>query len=186
MNIIETIETVISQDRANYRCFDELRRLYYTNKDFKNTIDEGIRLGKITGFDDDLWSLISSQNIRRIDNFEDVFVSGANLGYCTVASKQLSYSFYNCHICGGVLKVLAGTKNCKDGSHTWISYKGKIFDTTLMLITDESYATNLGYEEINRHNPNEDEIYLAAKDYANHKKTKENINKSFAFLNSST
>ena len=110
-----------------------------------------------------------AQNIRGINSFEDVFIDGANLGYCTVAAKQLSYSLNTCYICGGVLPILAGTNNCPDGSHTWISADSKVIDTTLMLIIDENYSKSIGYIEENRYNPNVDPIYLATKEWTNDK-----------------
>ena len=108
----------IPEDKFDYRCFDELKHLILTNESFKNIIIEGYRDGKITGFDEDLWEKIRNQNIRRIPNFEDVFKDGANIGYCTVASKQLSYSLDTCYLCGGILPILKGSRNCPDGNHT--------------------------------------------------------------------
>jgi len=62
--------------------------------------------------------------------------------------------------------VLAGTKNCVDGSHTWLVENGKIYDTTLMLIIDEVFAKeSLGYKEENRYDPNRDKFYSAAKEF---------------------
>lgn len=160
------IETLIDEYRKNYHCYDELKRLLKDDEIFKQQVINGCLTGKITGYSEELWEKIRSQNIRRINNFEDVFKEGANIGYCTVASKQLSYSLDNCDICGGRLPILEGSKNSEDGSHTWIWYDHKIIDTTLMLVIDESYATELGYIEENRYNPNLDPIYLASKDFA--------------------
>ena len=134
---------------------------------FANIIKKGIREGKITKFSAELWDKIRNQNIRRINSFEDVFMDGANLGYCTVASKQLSYSLNHCFICGGTLPILRNTPNCIDGSHTWISSNGKIIDTTLMLIIDEDFSSEIGYKEENRYNPNLDPIYVATKEWTN-------------------
>lgn len=155
----------IPEDKFDYRCFDELKHLILTNESFKNIIIEGYRDGKITGFDEDLWEKIRNQNIRRIPNFEDVFKDGANIGYCTVASKQLSYSLDICYLCGGILPILKGSRNCPDGNHTWIVSDHMIIDTTLMLMIDSDYASKIGYIEQNRYNPNTDPIYLAAKEF---------------------
>lgn len=158
---------LITESRKEYKCFLELKKLLNENKDFKKIVEDGINKGLIRGFDEELWKKIFSQNIRGISNFVNVFRDGANLGYCTVASKQLSYSLDDCFIVGGVLPLLEGTVNCEDGSHTWIVYNGEIIDTTLMLIIKEEYATKLGYIEENRYNPNLDPIYLATKEFTN-------------------
>ena len=105
------------------------------------------------------------QNIRKINSFEDVFIDGANIGYCTVAAKQLSYSLDDCYICGGTLPLLKNTKNCKDGSHTWILYNDEVIDTTLMLIISYDYIETIGYKEENWYNPNLDPIYLESKTF---------------------
>lgn len=160
------IHLLINEERSDYKCYDVLKDLYQNNEKFKLVLDQGVKLGLIQGFHEEIWDKIAMQNLRRIPSFEDVFRDGANIGYCTVASKQLSYSFAWCYICGGILPCLKGTKNCEDGSHTWISYNDKIIDSSLMLIIDEKYAKEFGYIEQNRYNPNRDSIYLAAKDFA--------------------
>lgn len=163
---MDIIKCLIDEDKMNYKCYDELKKLLKNNEEFKQKIITGYLSDKITGYNEDLWQSIRSQNIRRINNFEDVFIEGANIGYCTVASKQLSYSLDDCYICGGILPILKGSKNSEDGSHTWILYNHKIIDTTLMLIIDEKYANQLGFKEENRYNPNLDPVYLAAKEFA--------------------
>lgn len=156
---------LIDDSRNQYKCFDELKRLLKNNNHFLQVISTGVEMGMVSGFSDELWQKIKEQNIRRIRSFEDVFIDGANIGYCTVASKQLSYSLDNCYICGGVLPILIGTKNCEDGSHTWLLWDNKIIDTTLMLVINQEYASKVGYIEENRYNPLEDPIYLAAKEF---------------------
>ena len=155
---------LIDEQRKNYKCFDELKRLLKENKDFRQKVINGYANGKIVGFNEEIWNKINKQNIRRINNFEDVFIEGANIGYCTVASKQLSYSFDNVYICGGELPILKGTKNCKEGEHTWIETDNQIIDTTLMLIIAKDYSKEIGYKEENKYNPNIDPIYLVAKE----------------------
>ena len=170
MNILNEL---IEEDKFDYKCFDELKRLLNENEYFKNIVIEGYKNGKIFGFPNELWDKIKSQNIRRINSFEDVFKDGTNIGYCTVASKQLSYSFNSCFLCGGILPLLKGTKNCLDGSHTWIQYNDYIIDTTLMLIIHLKYAEKIGYIEENKYNPNNDPIYLSAKEFTNDKSLKQ-------------
>lgn len=157
---------LISEDKYDYKCFYELKKLLKNNEEFKKTVIEGFLEGKITGFTEEMWEKIESQNIRRIASFLDVFRDGANIVYCTVAAKQLSYSYDNCDLCGGVLPILKGSANCEDGSHTWLSVGNKVIDTTLMLVIDDEYAKKIGFDEQNRYNPNVDSVYLAAKEFA--------------------
>lgn len=162
---MEIMETLIDKDKDNYMCYNELKKLFESDETFRQNVIEGCLSEKISGYTEELWEKIRSQNIRGINNFEDVFRDGANIGYCTVASKQLSYSLDGCYICGGILRVLQGSKNSEDGSHTWIWKDHKIIDTTLMMIIDDKYAERLGYIEENRYDPNLDPIYMAAKDF---------------------
>lgn len=161
---MDVLNFLLDDDKKHYKCFDTLKEITQKNKSFRDKLTEGYISAKVEGFSEYIWEMIGSQNIRRVNSFTDVFVDGANIGYCTVASRQLSYSFNNCYICGGVVPFLAGTENCDDGSHTWIVFNGKVYDTTLMLVIDEEFAKNsLGYIEQNRYNPSTDTVYLAAK-----------------------
>lgn len=162
---MELIDMLIDKDKKEYKCYSELKRLLENNIDFKDKVINGLRTGKVSGFSDELWQKINDQNIRRINSFDDVFRDGANIGYCTVASKQLSYSLNNVYLCGGVLPILKGTSNCSLGEHTWISCNGKVIDTTLMLVIDEKYSKEFGYIEENRYDPSNDPIYNAAKEF---------------------
>lgn len=157
---------LISEDRKDYKCFDLLKDLL-SNEKFKSIIDIGVNNGYITGFDDELWDKIDNQNIRTNKTFTEHFEDGINIGSCTSMSRQLSYSFDSCYICGGILPILKGTKNSIDGSHTWILTGDKIIDTSLMLVIDKDYANELGYVELNRVNPNMDEYYRKTKEYTN-------------------
>ena len=164
----EKILEILYGERKDYKGTGIMRDLLADNEEFKNIILEGIKLGKILGFDDELWDKIDSQNIRGINTFLDVFKEGANLGYCTVAAKQLSYSFPNdCRIAGGVVDYLQGTKNSEDGSHTWIVWNGKIYDTTFMLSIDLEFANKLKYIQENIYNPLDDDNYCATKEFTN-------------------
>ena len=162
---MEILNELINNERFNYKCFDLLKQLLNENLEFRNIIEKGVKEHKIFGFNEELWTKINNQNIRGIDNFESVFRDGANIGYCTVAAKQLSYSLDNPYICGGTVKYLVNTPKSPDGSHTWILNDNYIIDTTLMLIIDKSYMNKLGYVEENKYNPNIDPIYNAAKDF---------------------
>ena len=158
---------LIDQDKSEYKCFDTLKNLLDQNEDFQNVVTDGFLNGEITGFSEELWNKLDKQNIRArgVNSFLEVFRDGANIGYCTVCAKQVSYSLDHCYICGGVLPILIGTANCVDGSHTWIESDDKIIDTTLMLVMDKKYAQKIGYIEENRYNPNLDPIYSATKDF---------------------
>lgn len=174
--MIEKIISIIAPSGSdNYKCYDTLRYLLQDEK-FLNIISIGIKEGKITGFSESLWQKLASQNIRAkgVNSFLEVLRDGYNQGYCTVCSKQVSYSLDNPYICGGVLPVLKGTTNSPDGSHTWILDKGYIIDTTLMLVIEENYAKNLGYIEENRYNPNIDPIYMSTKEYTCDKTIRKN------------
>lgn len=168
---------LIDKEKYNYRCFDTLKEKLQ-QESFRKIIEQGVKEGKIKGFTEDIWKKIEEQNIRGIDSFEDVFRNGANIGYCTVASKQLSYSFNNIYLCGGTLPILEGTTNSPDGRHTWILDKNNIIDTSLMLIIDKSYQEKIGYIEENRYNPMIDPIYCATKEFTLDKNLKSKENKA--------
>lgn len=172
MEISKIIELLSNQDKKEYKCYNLLKFLLENNEEFKEIILKGISENEIQGFSDDLWEKIYNQNIRNIDNFDDVWRNGTNIGYCTVAAKQLSYSLDKCFICGGILPILKGTDNCPDGSHTWIELDGNIIDTSLMLIISKNYAKKIGYIEQNKCNPNTDPIYCATKEFTNDKSLK--------------
>lgn len=162
------LDLLIDKKRKDYKCFDLLRELYTTNNEFKEVIDNGVRLGKIHGFSEDVWNLIDAQNIRVINSFEDIFATGFNIGGCTTVTKQFSYSFDHILICGGDVSFLENTKNSDEkGKHTWMLKDGVIYDTSLMLLIDENYAYEfLGYKELKRDNPSKDRIYNYAKEFA--------------------
>lgn len=48
------LDLLIDEKRKGYKCFDLLRELYTTNNEFKGSIDNGVRLGKIHGFSEDV------------------------------------------------------------------------------------------------------------------------------------
>lgn len=163
---MEEILNILYGNRINYKGINITKELL-KNEEFRNIIIKGIKEHKISGFSDELIEKIDNQNIRRINSFLDIFKDGTNLGYCTVASKQLSYSFNNCYIVGGINKFLKNTTNSLDGSHTWIESDNTIYDTTFMLEIDKSYGKLLGYIEENRYDPNLDALYLSAKYFTN-------------------
>ena len=120
----------------------------------------------ISKFPRDLFDKVCNLNLRAPFAPVQLFIDGANIGNCTNMSLIVSYAMSRVDICGGVLKVLENTANSLDGSHTWISSKGKIIDTSLMIEIDESIANELGYVEQNRYNPNMDPVYSSSKEFA--------------------
>ena len=88
------LDKLIVKGTENYKCYDILKDLYANNPEFKKIVDEGIESGKVSGFSQELWDKLDMQNIRSrgVNSFCEVFRDGANLGYCTVCAKQVSYS----------------------------------------------------------------------------------------------
>lgn len=157
---------LINEEKKDYKCFDLLKDLL-KNEEFVKIVNQGVAEGKISGFSDDVWTKIYNQNSMGTVEFEDVFKLGGNIGGCTSCSYRLSYSFNNVYICGGTLPWLVGTKNSEDGKHTWMVCNGYIYDTSLMLIIDESYAKNFGYIQEERcHTSYYGARYEAAKEQA--------------------
>lgn len=166
MIFMEILEELFNKKYLNYKGLSLLKNLIATNSTFKEKLKYGIDLKKVIGFDEEVFDKIRAQNIRRISSFEDVFKDGANIGYCTVAVKQLSYSYDGVKISGGTVPFLKGTTNSIDGSHTWMVFNGKVYDTSLMLIMDEVFAKNIfNYNEENFYDPMIDPIYVATKEF---------------------
>ena len=165
------LDKLIVKGTENYKCYDILKDLYANNPEFKKIVDEGIESGKVSGFSQELWDKLDMQNIRSrgVNSFCEVFRDGANLCYCTVCAKQVSYSLDNPYLCGGTNKFLIGTVNSPDGRHTWIENENKIIDTTFMLVISKDYVKYFGYTLENRYNPNIDPIYVNAKEFTNDK-----------------
>lgn len=168
-NMIADILEHLYSERKDYKGLSEMIRLLNNNEEFRKLIIEGIKENKINGFSEELWEMIKNQRIRASINFTDVFREGLNIDRCTVAAKQLSYSFNTCYIAGGTLSYLIDSPfaKAKDGRHTWIIHERKIYDTTLMLVIDEDYVPKLGYILENKCNPNLSPTYLAAKEFTN-------------------
>ncbi len=161
------LSSLIDEKRKSYKCFSMLKYYYDNDPEFAEFIRNGVLSGKVIGYDDELWNKMASLNVRDSINFEEAFGEGFNVGNCTKFSRYLSYCFSYPQICGGTLPLIKGSKNSPDGRHTWISFKGMIYDTSLMLIMEEAYAKKgLKYDEENRYNPNFSPSYSVAKDFA--------------------
>lgn len=161
------LSSLIDEKRKSYKCFSMLKYYYDNDPEFAEFIRNGVLSGKVIGYDDELWNKMASLNVRDSINFEEAFGEGFNVGNCTKFSRYLSYCFSYPQICGGTLPLIKGSKNSPDGRHTWISFKGMIYDTSLMLIMEEVYAKKgLKYDEENRYNPNFSPSYSVAKDFA--------------------
>lgn len=164
------LSSLIDDKRKDYKCFGMLKHYYETDEEFAKFLRKGVLEGRILGYDDKLWDKMASLNVRAPINFEEAFGEGFNEGNCTKFSKYLSYCFSYPQICCGTLPLIKGSKNSPDGRHTWISFNGMIYDTSLMLIMEEEYAKKgLKYDEENRYNPNSSPSYSAAKEFANDK-----------------
>lgn len=172
------INQIINEDRKDYKCFSLLKKLLNENEEFKNIVKQGVELGKIKGFSEELWKEIYLTDVPKFNSFEDIFELGYNIGTCTTTSTFLSYALNYCEICGGTLPLIKGTNNSPDGRHTWILYQNNIIDTSLMLIIDEKYAKKLNYITENQYNPAQDIHYYSARDFArNNARRKESIRK---------
>ena len=164
----EKILEFLYGERKDYKGTNIMRELLINNEDFKNIIIEGIKLGAICSFEDELWDKLDNQNIRGSMGFLEGFKEGKNLGGCTIWAKQLSYSLPDgCQIAGGTVEYLKGTVNSEDGEHTWVVWNRKIYDTTFMLTIDLQFANNLKYVQENIYNPLSDSFYAAAKEFTN-------------------
>ncbi len=164
--IEDILSILVDADLVDFKCFDILKEKL-KDDNFRNFVKENIKKGLIKKFPRELFDAVCKQNIRAPFEPIKIFIEGANIGNCTIMSKLISYSLDSCYICGGTLEALRGTKNSPDGRHTWISVGRDIIDPSLMIVVDESIASMIGYTEENRYNPNLDQRYNAAKDYAN-------------------
>lgn len=163
----ELLNKLISPSKRDYKCYDLLRKMLSENKEFFEVVKKGVELGKIRGFDDELWIKISCTDTfpkisRDIPLLDDYFKVGFNVGTCSRTSMNLALVFSDCSIVGGTLPFIAGTNNSPDGRHTWIhlssdSYyymfskrdtsdlRHAVIDTSLMLVIDDDYIKELGY-----------------------------------------
>lgn len=165
---VEQILEILYGDRTEYKGTKIMRDLLNNNEEFKKLIIEGIKDGKVYGFSEELWNKIDSQNMRKLDSFTKVFEKGYNLGNCTNIARQLSFSFPNdCMIGCGVVDFLKGTINSEDGSHTWVVWNKKVYDSTFMLIIDLEYSKKMKYEQKDIYNPNSESMYRTAKEFTN-------------------
>lgn len=140
---------------SSMRCFELFWSLYGNSEKFKKIMNEGIKEfggdGTIRFFDKEEWDRISELvfNLHNIHSFNDFFINGLNIGSCLFTSEILSYSYDDVDYVEGVLPILAGTYNCKEGRHKWLERDGKIYDTSLMLIIDKyKWGEKLGYKAI--------------------------------------
>lgn len=156
--------------------FNLFYSLYNKNANFHRIIDKGMKEGKIRFFNSTEWNKIESQNYRKnprvpkIEEFSDMFKYGLNIGNCGGASRQLSFSYDDVDWVAGILPILKGTRNAeKEGGHMWLENRSSIIDTSLMLVIDKSYKSELGYIEESRirsYTLNSDRMYSTAKEFA--------------------
>lgn len=137
------------------KAFDLFKELYNNNYNFKNIVDKNMENGSLRFFNDEEWNVIKLQNfvsdVLGMNEFIDMFTLGYNIGNCAGASVQLSYSYDDVDIVSGILPILKGTRNAeKEGGHVWLERKGKLIDTSLMLVMDISLKKEFGYIEEQR------------------------------------
>lgn len=165
----------------DFKGYDCLNKLFEKNLKFKKFILENIKLGKIRYFGEEEWEKIKNQNYvsihPQVKNFYDIFRLGGNEGNCTGCSKQLSYSYDDISIAGGLLPILAGTRNCLEGEHTWLETDKHVIDTSFLLVIDKSLKEEIGYQTENIYTPSmlyNDPIYSARKEFVNDPNLKRN------------
>lgn len=165
----------------DFKGYDCLKKVFELNPEFKDLILKNIELGKIRYFSDDEWDKIKAQNYAsmhpEVNSYYDIFRLGGNEGNCTGCSKQLSYSYNNISIAGGLLPILIGTRNSPNGEHTWLENDKEIIDTSLLLIIDKSLKEQIGYQTENIYTPtmlNENPHYSARKQFVNDRNLRNN------------
>lgn len=80
-----------------------------------------------------------------VTTMAEVYEFGYNIGSCGLTSRYFAVAFPNAKLAYGVLPILKGTKNSKNGNHAWIIENGFVIDSTLRLIIPESEAIKIGY-----------------------------------------
>lgn len=102
-----------------------------------------------------VWSDDLNKRIMDIElsNYEEfvylmsqVYGLGLNIGQCGITSTYLARIFPKSEFVNGILPLLKGTKNSKDGNHAWIINDGYLLDPTLRLILPLEVANKLGYK----------------------------------------
>lgn len=118
------------------------------NEEFVSTLKNMISLNRVIHFEEDLFmNELRQFKIKNNMTFFDFFEQGLNEGTCGYTSMILSLFLDDCYIVLGINKYLKGTKNSPEGEHTWIESNGKVYDTSLELI---SFPKDLVYEEVTR------------------------------------
>lgn len=125
--------------------------LYIANKnpDFRKAYIHGVKHGLIQrfpeGFLNDMRSIYLA--VRECTLY-DFFINGCNVGRCREAANYLTRMFPQWAVYIGLLPAIKGTLRSPGGEHAWLVSNGKIYDTSLLLIVDEEYAANLGYQVV--------------------------------------
>lgn len=178
--MIEELNKIVAflfSGREEYKGISLFCKLCQTNPEFFTLVREGILVETIKPFSDQDWDKINNQNIRGIDNFETVFKLGLNIGNCTNASRQLSYSYNDVSLCSGTNDFLIGTQNALSGEHSWLEDRNDIIDTTLMVRINKIWSAKFKYNLEVIFSPSDlsgSPIYSAAKEFANDPYIKQN------------
>lgn len=122
--------------------------LLKSNPEFSIKLEEGYSSGLVRDFGDEEYDIIKSlSDIVIPGDFYSGFISGYNVGRCGFFAKTLSYAYPDSEIVSGYLPILKNSPGSIDGEHGWMETDDKIYDTTLLLVIDKKYASNLGYME---------------------------------------
>ncbi len=116
------------------------------NNEFQNVYNYGIKNGLIMPFSSNFINEMKDYHIPFIDcTLYDYFQNGDNIGFCLEACNYLAEMFDEYEIYKGILPAIKNTKRSPNGEHAWLVSDGMIYDTSLLLVIDESLSELLGY-----------------------------------------
>lgn len=163
-NKLDEIESLfIPQVMCNYKCFNELRNILKKDPSFGLMVTMGYYAGKVSGFTIDLWNKIGSFKLSDECCLETLFEEGFNSEHSLILAQNIINLYPGGKIQGGSSPALVDKVRDNDVSHYWVSWNGKIIDTSLMLIIDEEYAKRLGYEFSGQFANNSDNLFCFEK-----------------------
>lgn len=143
----------------NYKFRNELLE---SNKEFNLLFNKLMNEGKISNFDNVIWSIIERDKTpirmgKDVLTFKDLFLKDLTSGRCKTSTYELVMLLhqlgYDVKAVYSHNKYLKGTIGSKAGGHWYIeaSIDGKLYeiDTSLMIISN-GYFKKLGYKSIER------------------------------------
>ncbi len=141
----ENILSHIDDKYFEYKGFDLVKDLIIQYPDFAVSLNNALENKKAKFWGDDVFDIFRKQRQLTKHSVEEHFIYGKNIGACTTMSRQLAYSLPEAIIEGGIVEILRNTFNSEEGSHTWVLSNGLIYDSTLMLVFDESLKQQFSY-----------------------------------------